>query len=58
MIYYLRLHAAQYCTEKTNHAEIFDNIDRFNAQFLKNRRYREQHRAAETKHIANKLIFP
>lgn len=55
--YHLRLHAAQYRAEKPDHAEVFDNIDRFNGQFLQNRRYREQHRATETKHIADKLIF-
>lgn len=55
--YYLRLHAAQYCTEKTDHAEVFDNIDRFNGQFLQNCRYREQYRTAETKHIADKLVL-
>lgn len=55
--YYLRLHAAQYRTEETDHAEVFDNIDRFNGQFLQNRRYRKQHRAAETKHIADKLVL-
>jgi len=54
---YLRLHAAQYRTEETDHTEIFDNIDRFNGQFLQNCCYREQHCAAETKHIADKLVL-
>lgn len=57
MSYYLRLHAAQYRAEETDHAEVFDNIDRFNGQFLKNRRYRKQHRTTETKHIADKLVL-
>lgn len=54
---YSRLHAAQYCTEETDHAQVFNNIDCFNGQLLQNRRHRKQYRAAETKHIADELIL-
>lgn len=49
----LHLHTTQYRAEETNHTQVLDNIDRFNSQFLKYRRYREQNGTAETKHVAN-----
>lgn len=56
-VIYLHLHAAQYRSEKSNHTQVFDNINCLNRQLLQDRRDRKQYRATETEHVANELIL-